>query len=483
MGGGRPYPSPLPDKDNYTVTFDGPDDPDHPHNWPLSKKMIICSVLGFDAICVAMGSAIFASGTYQLMAEFNVASVVITLGTSLYVLGFATGPVVWAPISELYGRKIPLILSGIAFVSFIFGCATAENLQTALICRFFAGCIGSAPLVVVAAAFSDMFNNETRGTAIVFFSMAVCIGPSFAPIFGAYIAESYLGWRWTQYIIGILAAFNLVTLIFFMKETHHPIILIEKAEKLRRRTGNWGIRAAHEDLRLSFKEICEKNITRPLVLLFTEPIILLLSIYTAFIYGVIYMFLTAYPYVFTFKYEMKGGNAYLPMIGLCLGQILGSFFCLFAEKNYLQILKANDGKPVPEARLKPMMFGGITFPIGILWFCWTGNYPDSIHWIVPTISGVLTGFATVTIFMPAINYIIDSYLIFAASALAANTFLRSGFGCAFPLFSGYMFSDLGVNWSGLLLGLFGLLLAPVPFLFYKYGKKIRTKSKYAFDLN
>jgi DHA1 family multidrug resistance protein-like MFS transporter len=129
-----------------------------------------------------------------------------------------------------------------------------------------------------------------------------------------------------------------------------------------------------------------------------------------------------------------------------------------------------------------MIVGAIAFPVGIFWLTWSGNYYESVPWIVPTLSGLFTGFGLLTIFLCAINYIVDSYLFFAASALAGNTLLRSSFGAAFPLFADAMFKNLGTNWAGLVLGCIGSALAPVPFLFYKYGKRIRQKSKYAFDL-
>ena len=271
--------------------------------------------------------------------------------------------------------------------------------------------------------------------------------------------------------------------VFFFEESYHPVILVAKAREIRERTGNWGVFAAHERVELDLKSIATNNLTRPLEMLVTEPIILLLSIYTAFIYGILYLFMEAYPIVFVQGYGMSLGVGMLPYIGLVVGQLISMMTMVFIfEPRYDLALAANGGKPVPEARLPPMILGGILFPIGLLWFTWTGNYHEHVHWIVPTLSGIFTGFGLLSIFLPAINYIVDAYLFFAASALAGNTFLRSSFGAAFPLFAGFMFKGMGTNWAGLLLGLFGLALVPLPIIFYKYGKRIRTKSKYAFVL-
>lgn len=69
--------------------------------------------------------------------------------------------------------------------------------------------------------------------------------------------------------------------------------------------------------------------------------------------------------------------------------------------------------------------------------------------------------------------------MFAASAIAANTFLRSLAGAGFPMFSQYMFASLHVNWAGTLLGCVAFCLVPIPVAFYFYGAKIRQKSAFA----
>lgn len=305
-----------------------------------------------------------------------------------------------------------------------------------------------------------------------------------APIVSGFIVESYLGWRLTLYLSGIMCCTSFVLLIFFLEETYHPIILVNKAREIRERTGNWAVFAAHERVELDFKSIVQKNLSRPVKMLFTEPIILLLTIYVAFIYGLLYLFLEAYAIVFNEGYGMSLGVPTLPYIGLIVGELTCvASIILYFEPRYIKAVIANGNKPCPEERLGPMFVGALVFPPGLLWFCWSGNYPDKVHWICPALSGTLTGYGILAIFLSSINYLVDSYLLFAASALAANALLRSSTGAAFPLFASYMFHGMGTNWAGLLLGLFAFVLAPVPFLFYKYGKRIRTKSKFAFVLS
>jgi len=212
--------------------------------------------------------------------------------------------------------------------------------------------------------------------------------------------------------------------------------------------------------------------------LFTERIVLLLSIYMAFIYGLLYLFLTAYPLVFQGVHGMNLGVGGLPFFGMITGQLMAGTLIFIRQPAYQKKLAANGGVPIPEWRLPEVIAGGICFAAGIFWFGWTGYNPN-VHWIVPTLSGLLIGFGLLSIFLQALNYLVDAYLMFAASAIAANTFLRSLFGAIFPLFARQMFEGMGIQWAATLLGCIAAVLVPVPIWFYLRGAKIREQSAFA----
>lgn len=479
MGLGKPYPPPLPDQEEYVVEFEGPDDPLHAQNWPMKKKVLTALMLGYTTLVSAFTSSIFSTATGVVARVFGVSTEVGLLGLSFYVLGFALGPIFWAPLSELKGRRLPLVISMFGFSIFQLGVAAGKDLQTVLLCRFWGGMFGAAPLAIVAAVFSDMFDNRTRGLAITLFSMTVFSGPLLAPFIGGFIIENpNMGWRWTSWLTAIMGFVAFFLDLIFLEETYPPVILISKAAELRRRTKNWGIHAKQEEIEIDFRELVNKNFSRPLRLLFTEPIVLLLSIYMAFIYGLLYLFLTAYPIVFQRIHRMTPGIGGLPYFGMITGQLLAGLFIALLQPSYNKKLAANNGIPVPEWRLMPVIIGGVSFAAGLFWFGWSG-YRADIHWIVPTLSGILTGFGLLAIFLQALNYLVDAYLMFAASAIAANTFLRSLAGAGFPLFSQAMFNSLGVNWAGTLLGCVAVVLVPIPVAFLFYGAKIREKSSFA----
>lgn len=364
------------------------------------------------------------------------------------------------------------------FGVFSIAVAVAKDLQTVLICRFWGGFFGACPLAVVAAVFSDMFNNRVRGMAITVFSIMVFSGPLMAPFVGGFITISYLGWRWTEYLVAIIGFFCFTLNLFFLEETYPPVILVSKAAELRRRTKNWGIHAKQEEIEIDLRELLEKNFSRPLRMLVSEPIVLLISIYMAFVYGLLYLMLTAYPIVFQRLHGMNPGVGGLPFFGMITGELLAGIAIFARQAGYQRKLKANNDHPIPEWRLPEVIAGGISFSGGLFWFAWTGFTPK-IHWIVPTLSGLMTGFGIMSIFLQSLNYLVDAYLFFAASAIAANTFLRSLCGAIFPLFATYMFDAMGVQWAGTLLGCVAAVLVPVPVWFYLRGGKIREKSKFA----
>lgn len=156
FGGGKSYPPMLPERDEYVVEFDGPNDPLHAQNWPLRKKLPVAISLAFVTLTAAFGSSIFSAALGSVTRQYDISTEVGILGISLYVLGFATGPIIWAPISELYGRRYPMIISSFGFSIFNIAVATAKDVQTIFISRFFGGFFGACPLTIVGAVFADM---------------------------------------------------------------------------------------------------------------------------------------------------------------------------------------------------------------------------------------------------------------------------------------------------------------------------------------
>jgi MFS transporter, DHA1 family, multidrug resistance protein len=233
-----------------------------------------------------------------------------------------------------------------------------------MISRFFAGAFGAAPLTIVAAVFADMFNNEVRGVAVAMFSATIMGGPFMGPFIGGFITKSSIGWRWTAYIPAILGFATSILSFFFQEESYGPVILVNKASELRRLTRNWGIHAKQEEIEVDIQELLKKNLSRPLRILFTEPIVLLITIYMSFIYGILYLNLTAYGIVFGQIYGFSLGVSGLPYFALLVGVLIAFAGIILLNKGYVKKLKANNNIPVPEWRLPITMVGGVIFAAG-----------------------------------------------------------------------------------------------------------------------
>ena len=217
-----------------------------------------------------------------------------------------------------------------------------------------------------------------------------------------------------------------------MPEVYAPVLLLRKARRLRKETGNPAWHHSHEEMKLDIKSIVTKHLTRPLRMLFTEPMVTCIAIYASFCYALVYLTLEVFPIVF---FEIRGWPlvvSTLPFLGLFVGVLCALVVNLGNQPRYARVVEANGGKPVPEARLPPMIIGALSFAGGLFWFGWTGGN-KSIHWIVPVIATAFIGGGFNIIFQMCINFLVDTYTIYAASAVSANTILRSVLAGAFPL--------------------------------------------------
>jgi multidrug resistance protein len=464
------------EEDPYVVSFI-PNDPRNPMLYSTFKKWAITALVAIATLAVAFVSSAYSGGAREVIAEFGCAQIIFTLGVSLFVLGFAIGPLIWAPMSELFGRQVLFIGTYGMLTAFNAGAAGAQNIQTLIILRFFAGAFGSSPLTNAGGVIADMFSARERGLAMTLFAAAPFMGPVLGPIVGGFVGEN-VGWRWVE---GVMAVFTGVLWImgcFLIPETYAPTILRKRAAKLSNSTGKvYKSRGDVDQGPTNFGKVFKTSLSRPWILLFREPIVFLISIYMAIIYGTLYMLFGAFPIVYQQNRGWSPGIGGLSFIGVAVGMIIAVIYSMWDNKRYARISDEYKGFALPEARLPPTMLGGIAVPVGLFWFAWTNS--PSIHWSVSIVAGVPFGFGMVLIFLGMMNYLIDAYTIFAASVLAANSVLRSLFGAAFPLFTTQMYANLGIHWASTIPAFLALVCVPMPFLFYKFGPQIREKCKFA----
>ena len=309
------------------------------------------------------------------------------------------------------------------------------------------------------------------------FSGATFIGPVAGPVMGGFIVDSYLGWRWTAWITLIMCGFFGVIGFFAIPESYGPVLLSRKATNIRYQTQNWAIHAKHDEKRVDARELVVKYFLRPFEMLIKEPILLLVTLYLGLIYGILYLFLEAYPISFGQQRGYNTGVAALPFLAIIVGVVLAVAYVAYDSKTRYARKLMVSGKVVPEDRLIPMIVGAFILPAGLFWFAWTSS--PHITWVPQVISGVFIGAGILLIFIQGLSYIVDVYLMYANSALAGNTFVRSLAGAGFPLFATAMYHKLGVAWATSLLAFLSIAMIPVPILFYIYGAHIRRMSVFS----
>ena len=307
-------------------------------------------------------------------------------------------------------------------------------------------------------------------------------GPSAGPIIGEFtVKNANLGWRWTAWFTMIMAAVFFIPAVLTVPETLAPIILQKKAARLRRETKNWALHSKLDEQPVEPKALLQKYGLKPMQMIIHEPILIIFTVYISLVYGILYLIFFAYPYSFEFDRGMESGISSLPFIAIFVGVVLGCSYMAWETKAIFQPKFVKAKKLIPEERLPPMMIGSVVLVIGLFWFAWT-SFPSISPW-PQIISGVFIGAGIMLVFMPAIVYLIDVYLYEANSALAANAFVRSFTAAVFPLFSTYLYKGLGVQWATSLLAFLCVALIPGPILFYVYGAKIRSWSKFAINMD
>ncbi|CAD6920454.1 unnamed protein product [Tilletia controversa] len=465
--------------DPYVVSWLNEDRED-PMNSSDFYKWFVTVIVSLVTLAVGIGSSAYSGAIEKIGLEFGGTEVQLTLGVSLWVLGFALGPLVWAPCSESYGRRNTLLFT-YSFLTLWSGlCICAPNLTALLIFRFLAGAFGSSPLTNSGGTIADIFPAAQRGLGMAIFCAAPFLGPSLGPIIGGFLAITE-GWKAVMIFLTVLAGGLLLLAFLCLPETYSPVLLRARCERLEKATGKKYIAVMDKGKDTRFASILKVNLTRPWQLIAYEPIVMILSLYIAIIYGVLYSFFGAFPIVFQLGRGWNAGVGGLAFLGILVGMIAAlAWIILYDNPRYVGLIKKEvTGIVPPEARLQGSQIGGILIVIGLASFAAVDA--ASVHFMIPIIASAPFGAGMVLVFLSITNYLVDSYLLYASSVLAANSIIRSLFGMAFPLFTPAMYDSLGIHGAPALAAGLAALCVPFPFLLYKYGPAIRTRCRYAAE--
>jgi multidrug resistance protein len=411
----------------FVVGFESEKDSMNPHNLPMSKRIwatILVAMIGF---IVGFASSVDSAALEQAAAEFGVSEVTESLATGLYLVGFGVGALFAGPISETVGRNPVYIVTMLLYMIFIMASGLSPNIGAQLAFRFLAGFFGATPLVCAGGSLSDLWDPMERVYAFPVFANAAFMGPIFGPVVGGFIGQSSLvSWRWCEWITLIISGLVFALVVLFQPETYAPVLLKWKAQHLRRLTGDERFVAAVEIRSESFWQRLLHALYRPFLIAIREPIVLLFALYLTVIYIILFTFLDGYTYIFGDTYGFSEGLTGLAFIGIAVGlcgaSLLVPLIHHWAKRDLAKIKEQGGDHLPPEFRLWFAMLGAPAVPISLFWMGWT-TYPSISYWS-PLLSSVLFGYGILTIFISTYQYIIDSYEMYAASALASITLIR-----------------------------------------------------------
>lgn len=464
----------LADYDPELVTWDGATDPQNPRNWPTTKKWITTFIVSMYTMVSPLSSSILSPAVPVVAKDFNMtSSLEQSLSVSIFVLAWAICPLFMTPLSEVFGRKIVLNCSIVFLFIFNLACGFVQNYSQLLACRFWGGMAGAPPLSVGAGTLSDMFDDEHRNTPMALYSLGPLLGPVIAPIMAGWMVE-YINWRWVFWVLAIINAFIAVLGLIFYQESYAPVLLKWKAQRLRKESGNENLHTVFELSEEPFEHQILDAISRPIKMLFTNPVIVALGFFMAFTYGFMYLMLVTFPALWTDVYHYKSGIGGMMYLGLGIGFMLGVALGTPAvQRSYLNLTHKNGGIPKPEYRI--VLVSPIAFALGcgLIWYGWSAE--KKLVWIMPVIGTGIFGLGMVPTFLCIQNYLIDMNPRFSASAVGAAAVFRSCFGFGFPLFGASMYDRLGYGWANTLCGILAIVLGvPFPLFIYFYGERIRN---------
>ncbi|KAK0619361.1 major facilitator superfamily domain-containing protein [Immersiella caudata] len=427
-----------------------------------------------------MGSTLTANLFPALQAEYSLptSGPQSVLAASVYLLGFMTGPLIFAPLSESHGRK-PVLLTGfILFILSLIGSAVAPSWEAFLIFRFLTGTFGAPPVSVVGGVIADVFEDEgERGMVMILWSGATVVGPLSGPVIAGFVgSEGGLGWRWTFWIAVIVAGLSLITVVS-LPETLADRLLRDKAARLNKEAGREVFIAPADLNRGSFWAFMKMTLSRPIRLVCSEMLLALTCVYLAFVYAIFYMLVKIFPFIFQEIYGFSAGMSGVAFGVNGLGTFIGTGVALWYATFAPSVTAKHPNKKAEYLRLPMACVGGPPFVISLLWLGWSSS--SQIHWSVPLMAMLPYGSAYLLIFVAMINYVADAYVIYSASALAAASMTRSIAGALIPLATDKMLESLGIAWSCTVLAIVSAGLGVVPFLFIAYGEKIRAASRFS----
>lgn len=463
------------------VCWDGADDPSNPRNWPVWKRIMATIIICACTASQYMGGAIVTTEQHAIQEYFDTSWVRVQLGITLFVWGYGLGDLWFTPMSEMplfRGRNPTYLACQFLYTVLQIPLALSTNLPGYLVLRFLSGIFASPPLSTTAATINDMWAMPTQTAALSLWVLAQMTGPYVGPLIGAALTLSH-NFRYIFWCTLAVSGGILVLMVIFLPETSEQELLVRKAKKLRKETGDDRYLAPGEVLYHTQTPgaVLKEMFFKPIKMTMIDPVLFLIDIHVGLIYSTIYLYLEALPLVYEDIYNFNSiqlGMSFLPCV---IGNVVGAFLYM----GYVYLCKDKVKKDFEKVFGPSALVGGILFSIGMVLFGWLSH--GTIHWVAGMAGNFLYGVGDF--------FIMQSYFAFigamyppdtAGSAFASNNLVRAMMAGAFPLFGSNVYTDTTVNgfpvgWGCTILAVIGVLILPLPIFLTIRGKEWREHAK------
>ncbi|KAJ8579897.1 MFS general substrate transporter [Rhizopogon salebrosus TDB-379] len=459
------------DQELIIVKFDE-GDPRDPNNFSYARKWAITLTCCVFSGIVSSPQSSYPISYESMMQDLHCTEFQATLGLGLYAMGFGIFPLISSSFSEEFGRRPVYIFSSVLFLLAEVMNALAPNIQTVVVSRALQGAFGATGVCMIAGSAADIWQPHERGVPISLLAFTSIFSTGLGSVFGGLIASNpHLGWRWVQWVHVMFAGAFVLCTILVLCETRPDVILARIAKNVRKTTGDTRYRSSSEIDKPSMLSLIKTTCKRPLYLLLTEPILQSFGLWGSLTWGVMFCLLESVSREFQSVYNFSVSGTGFVFVTQSIGAIIGLMGIMYQETLYQKYFKAKG----QEARLYIACVASIVLPVSMFIYAWTAS--PNIPWIIPLIG--LTAFmsAVLVIYQVTNVYLADCYGTYASSALAGQALSRSVMALTFPLVTPHMFASMTYQWALTLWALLAVVLAPIPWVLFFFGSKIRSRSK------